>query len=248
MIRMNNLIVASIFFCGGLCGYTEASESWYVVDNYAGTIGKYSVHLSIQSYNFGSDVNIEGSYYYDSHNSPIALFGKENEGNIVLCEISSKADFEKYIVSGSKYDATKCPFKMIKYDRALKGEWKNKSISLDIALSKVSSMDKSNIISKNGELDIPFWGQTKKHSFIGVYKQGKDGVTINKIKVLSKDDGHIFQVINPQDKLCDFGFYLTPIYQNVEMFNDTSISLNCYSTNSDVTIEYGFINGKYVKK
>ncbi|MGO2441565.1 MAG: hypothetical protein ACTH8B_17000 [Serratia proteamaculans] len=246
-VRLNNFIMSSIILWGVGCGYSEASESWYVVDNYTGTIGKYPVHLSIQSYDFGSDVNVEGSYYYDHHNSPIVLFGKESAGDIVLCEISSKEDFERYIVSGDKYDATKCPFRITKHDQTLKGEWKNKNINLDIILSKVASMDKSNITSKNGELDVPFWGSTDKHSFVGVYKQGNDGVTINEIKVLSKNDSQVIQVINPQSKKCDFGFYMTPIYQNVERFSSSSISLNCYSTNSDFSVEYRLKGNEYLK-
>jgi hypothetical protein len=246
-MRLNGFIVAFVFSWGVGCGYSEARESWYVVDNYVGTIGKYPVHLSIQSYDFGSDVNIEGSYYYDHHNSPIVLFGKEEAGDIVLCEIVSEDDFERYIVSGDKYDATKCPFRITRHGQVLKGEWKNKNINLDVALSKVASMNKYNIESESGELDIPFWGDTEKHGFIGVYKQDKHRVTINKIKVLNKDNGRVIQIINPQDKKCDFGFYMTPIYQNVERLSSSSISLNCYSTKSDVSVEYGFKQSKYLK-
>ncbi|CAI1009241.1 Uncharacterised protein [Serratia rubidaea] len=247
-MSLSDLMVLFIFSWGVGCGYSEARESWYVVDNYTGTIGKYPVHLSIQSYAFGSDVNIEGSYYYDHHNSPIVLFGKEKDGDIVLCEIFSKEDFEKYIVSGDKYNATECPFRITKHGQVLKGEWKNKNVKLDIVLSKFSSMNESNITSKNGELDVPFWGQTDKHSFIGVYEKDKDGVVINKIKVISKENGHVVQIINIQDKRCDFGFHMTPIYQNMEKFSNSSILLNCNSTNSEIEIEYVFVNGKYVKK
>ncbi|CCP05897.1 hypothetical protein [Erwinia amylovora] len=246
-VRLRKFKVAFIFLGGFLCGYSEASESWYVVDNYTGTIGKYSVHLSIQSYDFGGDVNVEGSYYYDRHNSPIVLFGKEKAGDIILCEISSKADFERYIVSGDNYDSTKCPFRITKHDQILKGEWGNKNIKLDVVLSKVASMNTTNIKSENGELDVPFWGQTDKHSFIGIYKQGKDRVIINEIKVLNKNNSQVVQVINPQDKNCDFGFHMTPIYQNVEQFSSSSISLNCYSTNSDVSVEYGLKGNKFLK-
>jgi len=77
--------------------------------------------------------------------------------------------------------------------------------------------------------------------------KNNDGVTINEIKVLSKDDGQVIQVINPQDNKCDFGFYMTPIYQNVERFSSSSISLNCYSTNQDILVEYKFKRNKYLK-
>lgn len=247
-IRWRNFKVGLIFFWSFFCSFSEASEGWYVVENYTGKIGGYPVHLSIQSYDFGGDINVEGSYYYDRYNSPIVLFGKEKAGDIILCEIFSKADFERYIVSGDMYDPTTCPFRITKHEQTLKGEWKNNNTKLDVALFKVASMDKNNITSENGELDVPFWGQTDKHSFIGIYKKNKDGIIINKIKVLDKNDGHVVQVINPQDELCDFGFYMTPIYQNVERFSGSSISLNCYSTNSDVTVEYGLNKSEYIKQ
>lgn len=247
-LRLNKFEIIFIFCGFSLCGYSEASESWYVVDNYTGTIGKHPVHLSIQLYNFGNDVNIEGGYYYDRHNSPIVLFGKEKAGDIILCEISGKTDFEKYIVSGDKYDPATCHFRITKHDKVLKGEWRNNNVKLDVSLSKVASMNKNNITSESGEVDVPFWGQTDKHSFIGTYKQSKDGVTINEIKVLNKDDNQAVQVINPQGKNCDFGFYMTSIYQNVENFSNSSISLNCYSTNSDISVEYGLKGNKYLKR
>ena len=237
-----------LLFCGLIFyGYGEASESWYVVNNYTGTIGKYPIHLSIQSYDFGSDINIEGSYYYDHHNSPIALYGKETSGEIELCEISNKTDFKKYIITGDKYDPLQCPFKITKNGQTLKGKWEGNSIKLDVMLSKVASMNKTEIISKNGVLEVPFWGQTDKHIFIGIYEKYENEIVIHKINVVDKKSGHVIQTITPQDNQCDFGFYMTPIYQNMEQFSDSSISLNCYSTNADVTVEYEFENNKYVK-
>ncbi|MFI8418643.1 hypothetical protein ACQKDS_19755 [Serratia sp. NPDC078593] len=244
---LSNLKVIFIFFGSFFCGNSEASESWYVVDNYIGTIGKHPVHLSIQSYDFGGGVNIEGSYYYDRYNSPIVLFGKESVGNITLCEISSKKEFERYIVSGDKYDSTKCPFRIIKRNQILKGVWKNNNVKLDVVLSKVSSMNKSNVKSESGELDIPFWGDTEKHYFIGVYKQSGNKVIINKVKVINKNDGQVIQIINPQDEDCDFGFYMTPVYQNIERLSRSSILLNCYSKDSSISVEYEFKGYEYLK-
>lgn len=244
---MNKFLMLLIAFCFFCTSYSEASENWYVVNNYAGTIGKYPVHLSIQPYNFSDEVNVEGSYYYDHYNSPIVLFGIEKEGNIILCEASEKNDFEKYILQGDEYEIERCPFRMKIQGRNITGEWNNKNVKMDVSLSRVASLNKNIITSKNGEIDVPFWGDTKNHIFIGVYKQDKDRVAINKVKVISKDNGQVVQVINPQDKNCDFGFYMTSIYQNLERFDDSSISLNCYRTKSDFSIEYRLKGNSYIK-
>lgn len=238
------------FFVIGMvfCNNCDASSGWYIVNNYVGTIGKYPVHLSIQSYDFGKDVNIEGSYYYDSHRAPIALYGKEVSGVIELCEAATKKDFEKYIASGDKFDLSKCPLKITKNGQELNGEWRGSKRKLDVTLKNVSSMDQTSIVSENGTVEIPFWGQTDKHSFIGVYEKDGADISINKIKVLDKTNGNVIQVITPQKQECEFGFYMTSIYQNVEGFNNNSIYLNCYSTNADVIVDYTFDNNKYVER
>lgn len=228
-----------------LSNYSFANSSWYMVNNYEGKIGAYSVHLSLQSYDFGDNVNVEGSYYYDKHRSPIVLYGKETKDRIELCEVNDKKTFDEYIMSGQHYDATKCPFQVSKTGNNITGVWQNDKVKLDVTLSKTSELDKSNI--SGGKIEIPFWGQTENHSFIGVYESGTDGIVINKVKVINKKDGGVLQVINPQLNNCDFGFYMTPIYQNIEVLNKSTMSLNCYSTNSDITVEYGLKNGKYLQ-
>ncbi|WP_336215310.1 hypothetical protein [Enterobacter sp. P82] len=239
----------SLFVFGMVfCNNSDASSNWYVVKNYIGTIGKYPVHLSIQSYDFGKEVSIEGSYYYDRHRAPIALYGKDVSGVIELCEATTKENFEKYIASGDKFDLSKCPLKVIKNGQELNGEWHDGKNKLEVSLRNVSSMDKTSIVSENGIVEIPFWGQTDKHSFIGIYEKDGADISIAKIKVLDKTNGNVIQVITPQKQECEFGFYMTPIYQNVEGFNNNSIYLNCYSTRADVIVNYKFDDNKYVEQ
>ena len=55
----------------------KAFAGWYQVKNYEGSIGPNPVHLSLQRYDgFGSGITVEGSYFYDAKQSPIALYGK----------------------------------------------------------------------------------------------------------------------------------------------------------------------------
>lgn len=249
-IKTNKFVVLFFVFCFWFffCSCSYAVSSWYVVNNYTGVIGKYPVHLSIQSYDFGKDVNIEGSYYYDHHRSPIALYGKEVSGMIELCEVSNKKDFEKYIVLGDKFDLSQCPLKITKHGQNLNGEWHNSKRKLDVSLKHVSSMFPRNIVSESSTVEIPFWGQTDKHSFIGVYEKEGTDIVINKIKVFDKKSGNVIQIITPQKQECQFGFYMTSIYQNVEEFDSNSIFLNCYSTRANVTVGYKFDKNRYIKR
>ncbi|TPN60374.1 hypothetical protein FJ981_02250 [Mesorhizobium sp. B1-1-4] len=63
------------FFCLLLLSQ-KAVAGWYHVENYEGSIGPDPVHLSLQTYDsFGSGITVEGSYFYDAGQSPIALYG-----------------------------------------------------------------------------------------------------------------------------------------------------------------------------
>lgn len=235
------LSLFSLFFCAGC----EAANSWYVVNNYKGSIGRHAVHLSLQSYDFGKNNDITGSYYYDKYSSPIALYGKQTAKEIFLCEASKAADIEKYINIGQQYDITLCPFKLHRNASGISGTWKRNNTELTIDLTQTASMNENKIVSDKGYLEIPFWGQTSRHAFIGVYEPGKEGVVIDKIKVIEKKSGHIIQTFNPQASQCDYGFFMTTIYRNLERLSDTLISLNCYSNKFDVTVDYEYIKNKF---
>jgi hypothetical protein len=215
----------------------QAAYVPYAVKNYQGHIGKYPVHLSLQYYDFGKSVNVEGSYYYDAHRAPIPLYGVNNTSSIALCEAVSDEIFDKYIVQGARFESSKCPFKLTRNSTGLLGEWSNERSTLKVDLEEMAGLSDEVLNGTVKELDIPFWGQTKQHSFIGVYEAGHDGIIINKVNVVDKKNGEIIQVINPQLNECEFGSYMTSIFQNIEK-DGSQIRLNCYSTGSDVSVNY----------
>lgn len=84
-------------------------------------------------------------------------------------------------------------------------------------------------------------GQTQTHSFIEIYEKALDGgIAIDKIKVLDKKDGRVIQVIDLQLYNCQFDFFMTRIFENVDNLNSSVISLNCYSVRGDITTHYSF--------
>jgi len=237
---MNNIRTFTLLTSLLMCSGSHASDSWYVVKNYRGTLGKYPVHVSLQTYQFGAYVSVKGSYYYDKYHAPIALYGRETADGLVLCEVASKTDFEKYLLFGERYSLSDCPFRLVNNEQGLTGVWQNEKSTLAVSLSSTASMDQTHIIANQGSIEIPFWGQTATHSFMGVYENSGDGLSVNHIKVLDKKQGNVIQVINPQTENCQFGFYMTAIYQNIETINDSTVSFNCYSTKADISDEYIF--------
>lgn len=222
------------------CQLVFASNSWYEVNNYIGTVGKYPVHVSLQTYSFGHYNNVKGSYYYDKYRAPIVLYGRKTATGITLCETTSKTDFEKYLSVGEEYDLDACPFRLTYNDTGLSGIWQNDKTSLPVNLSSTDVMNKTQIIAREGNIEIPFWGQTAEHSFIGVYENSNNGPVINRVNVLDKKNGKVIQTINLPAGNCDFGFYMTAIYQNIETDNDATVSFHCYSSKADISEEYTF--------
>ncbi len=110
---------------------------------------------------------------------------------------------------------------------------------------KVSDLHDGVLRGDASKLEIPFWGNTKKHIFIGLYEKGKNGVIINKINVIEKDSGKKIQVIDPGLYGCNFGFFMTSIFQNVEK-EGSSILLNCNSYGPDVNVVYSFNKRKSI--
>jgi hypothetical protein len=142
------------------------------VTNYVGQIGPYPVHLSIQTNDFGSGLEVHGSYYYDKHRSPIPLYGKLIGNSASLCEIHSDDEIDKILVRGSKsgFDTTKCPLRLVFSNDEATGQWTDHRGSFDVKLKRVGSLDYSELGRIDGVVEIPFWGQTKNYMFIGVYK------------------------------------------------------------------------------
>src|SRR5471030_236834 len=225
-----------------LCSSAMATrDSWYVINNYEGKIGKNPVHVSLQSYAFGGQTTVKGSYYYDKYRSPIALYGKQTATSLVLCEVNGDKEYREHIEEGVTYDASLCPFQLTYSGDNLQGAWQNNKSNLTVLLQPTGSLDATPLTDNTTHsIDIPFWGQTAAHSFIGVYQKNGDDISINEVKVLNKSSGKVEQVIDPQRHDCNFGFYMTAIYQNIEKIeNPSQIALNCYSTGSDNSVMYG---------
>lgn len=238
---MNNTSALTVLTTLLICQVSYAGDSWYVVNNYTGTVGKYPVHVSLQTYTFGPHTHVEGSYYYDKYRAPIVLYGRETEKGLMLCETTGKDDFDKYLLVGEDYDLDTCPFRLTYNDEGLTGIWQNDKNRLTVSLSGTDVMDENQIVVGDANMEIPFWGQTADHSFIGVYENSNNSLVINRIKVLDKKRGTVIQTINPQTENCEFGFYMTAIYQNIETVNDSTVSFHCYSRKmEDISEDYAF--------
>lgn len=213
-----------------------------MINNYTGAIGRYPIHISIQYYDTGGGGNIKGVYYYDKYRTPIPLYGRKTSDSIELCEITNAKEYNDHINEGKEYDSSLCPFKLIDGEDTLHGVWKNEKSTLDIILNRAESLTNNTITSSSdNSIEIPFWGQTKLHNFIGVYENTEDGVSVNKINVINKKSGVIEQTIDPQLHDCNFGFYMTSVYQNIESGNAQSdVWLNCYSTGKDYSVIYKY--------
>ncbi len=63
--------------------------------------------------------------------------------------------------------------------------------------------------------------------------------------MVNKSTGKEDQILDPQQHQCEFGFYMTAIYQNIEPLDQgKGITLNCYSQKADVVVDYRFDAGQ----
>ncbi|MDR3351772.1 MAG: hypothetical protein LBO00_01885 [Zoogloeaceae bacterium] len=200
----------------------NANAGWYNVTNYEGQVGTYPVHLSIQKYESSGDgLTILGSYYYDRHMAPIPLYGKLGEGGkLSLCEIHSDDEYAKIIIHGSRspVDVSACPFQLVLAHQSASGYWTEGKQRYEVALNETARLDDSGRdFVLTDKFEIPFWGQTAQHMFIGAYEPndaGNRGVRVT-VKVMNKSSRQLVQIIQPEDD-CLFGFFTTPIYMNIE--------------------------------
>lgn len=211
------LLLASLFGCllGG-----EASAGWYHVETYAGAIGAFPVHLSVQNYDsFGSGITVEGSYFYDSKLSPIPLYGIRADGKLRLCEISGKEQFKKLLVEGSKLPVKTddCAFALDIGDGVLRGQWKSAAKTYDVTLKRVGMLDNTGDDGKiEGAVEIPFWGQTAKHAFIGTYGKIDSMICLTRVAVVDKKTRGEAGALKLDNDDCTAGLLMTPIYENIE--------------------------------
>jgi len=61
---------------------------------------------------FGSGIAVEGSYFYDAKQSPIAVYGKANGTRLVLCEISDDREFDRIIIVGYMFKRREASHRM----------------------------------------------------------------------------------------------------------------------------------------
>ena len=240
--NLNIRLVFLLFTLLSCCLQVKASR--FEVDNYEGKIGAFPVHVSVQNFSYiRKEKLIDGVYYYDTYRAPIPLHGTFQGEEIILCELREN-DYKEPIKIKNIDD---CEFRLKYYKDKLIGRWKSKTASYPVELARTNSFY-DNYIEK-GKIEIPFWGQTREHNFLGVYETDKEEIVINKINVVSKKSGKVIQEINPQLYGCDFGFYISHIYLHVVAENDSTIELNCdgaeYVGNTRF-YQYNGKKGKYV--
>ncbi|MGX5843798.1 hypothetical protein ACWGTI_24055 [Mesorhizobium sp. ArgA1] len=234
----------------------KAWAGWYHVENYVGSIGPDPVHLSLQTYTFGSGLTVQGSLFYDAKQSPIALYGKANGASISLCEIADDKDFQRVIVMGSKtpFDVTGCPFALELGDGVLTGSWNKGADTYPVALKRVANLDDIGEGKIDGVVEIPFWAQTARDRFAGVYTNTSAGLCMAKVQVIKKRSGKVVQEIAfKDDDACSAGMLMTSIYRNVEKWVEGGknvISVNFRGGGAGTTIDYVFNSKakKYLKK
>jgi hypothetical protein len=224
------LLFSLLFAC------CDVNAGWYQVTNYEGRIGEYPIHFSIQEYDyFGSGLNVRGSYFYDKNRGSIPLYGKlDKNGGLSLCEIHTADQYWKILMQGSltPIDTSGCPFQLKLTKGSASGRWSNDGRSYDVALLETAHLNDTQGFRTSGLVEIPFWGQTTGHLFIGSYAlEGAEGRAT--VKVVDKRTGQVIQEIQPEKHGCTFGFLMTPIYMNVESSGtgrSEEILINCYDS------------------
>ena len=234
---MKNSALASVM----ILMTSNAVAGWYRVTNYVGEIGASAIHFSMQRYEFGPGTNVLGSYYYDKHRSPILIYGLENDDkSLTLCDVHTPEEYEKAIVHGFKNGAYAigCPLHLALTDEGAVGEWRDSRHSYSVSLRRVGSLDTTKESLISGTMEIPFWGQTEKYAFIGIYQASFPEV---KVQVVNKKTGMVAQTLisNPD---CLFGYYMTSIYMNLERshFHPEEVYLNCWSPHYGQSAYYSF--------
>ncbi|HTO27911.1 MAG TPA: hypothetical protein VL017_04915 [Devosia sp.] len=202
-----------------------AAAGWYQVDNYEGTLGPNAIHLSLQTYDFGSGITVEGSYFLEGQKVPAVVYGHSLDGKIRLCEIADDAEFDSKLIQGSAtpFDTSDCPIALEIGDDGLVGTWVADGASHAITLAKVASLDDTGDGTVVGTVIIPFWDHTSSHMFSGIYAQGDTGICMESLRLINKQTSQVDQEISFDDNdLCAAGTVMTQIYRNVETYDDST--------------------------
>jgi len=195
-----------------------ATAGWYRVDNYVGSIGADPIHFSIQTYaDFGSGITAEGSYFSDAKQSPIAIYRRARGKTLELCEIPDDKALDRILWTGSKtpVDTAGCPFALDLRDGGATGTWTRGATIYLVALEKVATLDDTGETKVNGTVAIPFWAQTPRSMFSGIYENTKSGVCMRKLQIINKGDKTVEQELDFDKDGCA-GTLMTAIYWNVE--------------------------------
>ncbi|WP_149791956.1 hypothetical protein [Mesorhizobium sp. NFR06] len=224
----------------------KAFAGWYQVENYEGSIGPNPVHFSLQRYaGFGSGITVEGSYFHDARQSPIAIYGKADGSRLTLCEITDDKEFERVLVMGSKtpVDTTRCPFSLEIDENAATGSWSKGADKFPVTLKKVASFDDTGDLKIDGTVEIPFWAVTPTARFAGIYTKSDAGICMTKMQVINKKKGKVVQEIGFDDPDCNAGMLMTTIYMNVQKWMEGGkdiISVNFRGGGAGYTEDYVF--------
>ena len=197
----------------------NAAAGWYHVENYEGSLGPFPIHLSIQTYeSFGSGITVEGSYFYDARQSPIALYGKVSGTKLALCEIPDNNEFNRVIIVGTKtpIGTTGCSFSIDLNESGATGTWSQHAIEYPVMLKKVASLDDTGDGKIDGIVAIPFWAQTATNMFSGIYTNTGSSICMEKMQIINKSSKKVDQEIVFDKNDCNAGMLMTPIYLNVQ--------------------------------
>jgi hypothetical protein len=214
MISKNLLAILMILLLS--CAKTYAG--WYECYNFKGTIGKDSVLLSIQiregSVGEGDkkEFNIAGVYKYDKQNNPLKLEGTINFNayQVLLYEMNKgkqtatlRFDFYKNECSGFRKDLST-----------------NQESALH--LSFVSEFSDKNRENNFNNISILQTNSFKEFYFIGVYSKeaGEERAHMDQLKIISKKDNTLFQIIDFSSVESQTGNIKTIIFDNVEITDD----------------------------
>ena len=229
-----------------LLGSGKAFAGWYQVENYEGSIGSNAVHLSLQRYgSFGSGITVEGSYFYDARQSPVAIYGTADGARLSLCEISDDREFERVLIMGSKtpVDTAGCPFTLDVGESGATGFWSKGADKYPVTLKKVASLDDTGDLKMEGTVEVPFWAQTATDRFAGTYTKSDAGICMTRLRVINKKKGKAVQEIGFDDPDCNAGMLMTPIYMNVQKWVEAGkdvISVNFRGGGAGYTEDYAF--------
>lgn len=196
---------------------SPAAAGWYRVENYTGSVGPYPVTLSLQRYDdFGSGITVEGSYVYDRNQSPIALYGTVEGPRLRLCETAKADKIQRILVQGLRtpVDTSACPFTLDIGPDGASGSWSAGGRSLPVALTRTARLDDTGEGVVEGTVAIPFWAQTDRHRFAGIYTQSDAGICMTTLQAIDKTTAKVTGELAFDRDECNAGMVMTSIYLN----------------------------------